>query len=72
METISVSDFKKNVFGLFDEISKSGDKLVVTKRGKPVVMVLPYKNVDLKPIPDKLAGTITFEDDIVSSMENEE
>lgn len=72
METISVSDFKKNVFGLFDEISKSGDKLVVTKRGKPVVMVLPYKNVDLKPIPDKLASTITFEDDIVSSMENEE
>lgn len=52
--TIPVSRFKAQCLGLLDEVAKTGQTIVVTKRGRPVVRVSP-----LEP-PPSLVGSVTF------------
>jgi antitoxin (DNA-binding transcriptional repressor) of toxin-antitoxin stability system len=65
---LSVSEFKKHALRVFEEISRSGGKVVVTKRGKPIAQVSSYQQSSQRPEPNKLSGTLIFEDDIVSPL----
>ena len=49
---IPVSEFKARCLRLVDEINQKGESVVITKRGKPVVVVLP---ADPSP-PQRLRG----------------
>ena len=42
MQTIQASDFKAKCLALMDKIAVSGETLVVTKKGKPIVDMKPY------------------------------
>ncbi len=42
---IAVSKFKAECLGLLEEISQSGEELIVTKRGKPLARVKPARKV---------------------------
>jgi antitoxin (DNA-binding transcriptional repressor) of toxin-antitoxin stability system len=42
--------------------------VVVTKRGKPLVEVIPFRHNDESPAPGKLAAALVFEKDIVSPL----
>ena len=44
--------------------------MVITKRGKPLVRIVPYRGAETKPEPGKLAGYLVFEKDIVSPLGN--
>ena len=69
METVlSVSEFKKHALRMFEEISHSKGQIIITKRGKPIAQVIPYQKSGQKPVPGKLAGTVIFEDGIVSPL----
>lgn len=52
---------------LMDQVARSGQPLIVTRRGKPLVRVLPAGD---RPAEDDYAlhGTITLEKDIVSPI----
>jgi len=52
--TISASRFKAECLGLIDDVASSGEPLTVTKRGKPLVRVLPLEATA------PLAGSVTF------------
>ena len=43
MTTIQASVFKARCLALMDDIARSGESLVITKNGKPVVEMKPYK-----------------------------
>ncbi len=65
--TIKASEFKAKCLQLMDEIANSGDEIVITKYGRPVSKLVPYRRKprDLFGI-DK--GRIKILGDIVSPM----
>jgi prevent-host-death family protein len=42
-ETIAASEFKAKCLKIIDEVAESGRALVVTKKGVPVVRVMPVR-----------------------------
>ena len=40
--TVSKSQFKPRALEFFREIEKTGNPLIITDRGKPVLKILPY------------------------------
>ena len=51
MKTIKASEFKATCLQLMDEVAKTGEAIVITKNGKPISQLVPYRT---KP------KTITF------------
>ena len=45
METISASEFKAKCLHLMDEINKTGKEIIITKNGKPVSILKPYRAI---------------------------
>ena len=43
MQTIQASEFKARCLALMDQVAASGEILVVTKNGKPVAELHPYR-----------------------------
>lgn len=67
--TIGAGDFKAKCLQLLDDVAQTKESLVITKRGKPVARLVPIlAEVDLY---GALAGSVVFEDDIISPLENE-
>jgi prevent-host-death family protein len=44
MRTIEASEFKTRCLQLMDEVTESGEQLVITKSGKPVSLLSPYRD----------------------------
>ncbi len=68
MKTIKASEFKAKCLQLMDDIAKTGEEIVVTKRGKPVVRVSPAKQ---KPVSlyGALKGHIKITGDILGPVD---
>ena len=70
MDTMGISEFKAHALRILDFIAKSHESLIITKRGKPLVKILPctsdINETDSKP--GKLAHTLVFEKDILSPL----
>ena len=43
VRTIKASEFKAKCLQLMDEVAQSGGEIVVTKNGRPVSRVVPYR-----------------------------
>ena len=43
VRTITMSEFKANCLELLDEIDETGAELVITKNGRPVSRLVPYR-----------------------------
>ena len=41
--TMKASEFKAKCLKLMDEVAESGDEIVITKNGKPVANLAPYR-----------------------------
>lgn len=41
--TVSIAEGKKGFSRLIQEASKNKEEIIVTKRGKPVVVIIPYE-----------------------------
>jgi prevent-host-death family protein len=54
MRSIPAARFKAQCLKLLDEVSQTGETIVVTKRGKPVAKVEPVEE------PPSLKGSVTF------------
>jgi prevent-host-death family protein len=49
MKTISAGDFKAHCLKLMDQVAKSHEALIVTKRGVPVVKMVPMEETQADP-----------------------
>jgi prevent-host-death family protein len=68
MKTMAISKFKAYALKILDQVAKSQESIIITKRGKPLAEVVPFRKSDKNPVPGKLADTLVFEKDIVSPL----
>ncbi len=68
MKTMTVSNFKVHALKVIDRVSKTNEKVVITKRGKAVAELIPIHTTDKEAIPGKLSSTLIFENDIVTPL----
>ena len=47
--TIKASEFKAKCLKLMDEVAGSGEEIVITKNGKPVCRLVPYRKAPKAP-----------------------
>lgn len=47
--TIKASEFKARCLKLMDEVAESGNEIVITKNGRPVSRLIPYRNKPKAP-----------------------
>ena len=65
MKTINATEFKAKCLQLLDEVQRTGEELVISKRGKPVARVVA--ETDSKPWL-ALRGTGAYTDDPFASV----
>lgn len=41
--TVSATEFRARCYRLMDEVAETGREIVITKRGKPVARLVPYR-----------------------------
>lgn len=68
MKTIPITEFKAHALEMIDQVSKTREGVVITKRGKPVAQVIAYQESTQKPRPGRLSAYLVFEKDIVSPL----
>jgi len=62
---IAAGEFKSKCLALLDEVSRTGETVIVTKRGKPVAKLTPVEP------PPSLIGSVLYEGDIISPIDVE-
>ena len=69
-ETIKASEFKSKCLQLMDEVNQSGKEIIITKNGKPVSKLVPFRTK-----PNSLYGLhrdqITINGDIIEPLDVE-
>ena len=69
MRTIGAAEFKQHCLSILDDVDEDG--IVITKRGKPVARVLPYRertsNADLIGILKDVLVVVDEDDDLFST-----
>lgn len=68
MKTMAISDFKAHTLQVIREVAKTRESVVVTKRGKPLAEVIPFRDSAETLTPGRLSETLVFETDIVSPI----
>jgi prevent-host-death family protein len=68
MKTMAISEFKAYALKVLNDVAKSQEVIVITKRGKPIAQVVPYRKSVMKPTPGKLADAFVFEKDIITPL----
>ena len=69
MKTMAITDFKSHALQVLGDVAARRERVVVTKRGKPLVEVVPF--TETKPTPGHLSSALVFEKDIVSPLGDE-
>ncbi len=66
-KNVSASHFKTHCLAILDEIAKTGLPLIVTKRGKPIVKLVPFDSSE----PPNLLGSVRYkrEEDLLSPVD---
>jgi prevent-host-death family protein len=68
MKTMAISEFKAHALKALNEVAKSQEAIIITKRGKPLAQVVPYRISAVKATPGKLADAFVFEKDIITPL----
>ena len=68
MKTIAVTEFKARCLSLLEDVARSGQPLVVTKRGKPLARVVPTSDAATIHPQDTLSGTVRIRGDLIAPV----
>ena len=71
MKSMTVTEFKAQALKAIAAVEASREPLVLTRRGKPVVEVQPFRQRDGGAEPGRLRHLLVFENDIVSPLGEE-
>lgn len=68
MERVKASEFKAKCLGLIEEVTRTGTSVVITRNGRPVAMLTPYRKgpASLAGLHD---GSVEISGDIVSPLD---
>jgi len=70
MKTMKAGEFKAKCLKVMDEVSETGDPVLITKHGKPVAQLTPVTQKP-KTLFGALAGEIEIKGDIVAPVDVE-
>lgn len=68
MKTMAISTFKAQALRAVSEVSETKESLRITKRGKPIADVVPYRPKSSSCEPGRLSQFLVHEGDIVSPL----
>ncbi len=68
---ISASDFKSHCSQVIEEVSKRRKPVVITKRGKPVAMLVPVQKKESKTLFGFAQGFVKLHGDILEPIDVE-
>ena len=68
MKTMAISKFKEHALKVLNEVVKSQETIVITKRGKPFAQVVPYRKSVTLSTPGRLSDAFVFEKDIICPL----
>ena len=58
MRTMAAGQFKAKCLAVMDEVQATGETVMVTKRGKPVVRIAPIEESGEKESPEAIFGCL--------------
>jgi prevent-host-death family protein len=68
MRVMKAGEFKAKCLMVMDEVAKSGDSVMITKRGKPIAQLSPVRSKP-KSIVGAMKGRIQILGDIISPID---
>ena len=70
MHSIPAGEFKAKCLGVMEDVHESGQPIIVTKRGVPVVMIIPYTEAEAptKQFFGLFKGSATIQGNIIDSI----
>lgn len=68
---IKVSEFKAKCLAVIDEVERTRQPVVITKRGKPVAELVPHKAKKKQELFGLLKNELFIEGDIISPIDVE-
>lgn len=68
---IKASEFKAKCLALMDEVAETGERIVITKNGKPLVDLVPHRELPKKSPFGVLKGRLFITGDIMSPLDVE-
>ena len=63
--TIAVGEFKAKCLKIMAEVQATRSPVTITKRGKPVAILVPYPEKAPAPLFGRLKGRVTMADDLI-------
>lgn len=67
---VKASEFKAKCLALLDEVERTGDRLVITKKGRAVAELVPHRSPKRSPL-GIWKGRVTIKGDIISPLDIE-
>jgi prevent-host-death family protein len=68
MKSVAISTFKAHCLALLENVARTGEPLLVTKRGKPLARVMSSDNSRSISPQDTLWGTVETVGDIIAPV----
>mgnify|MGYP003394971139 CR=1 FL=1 len=66
MKSVSAAQFKQTCLRLLDEVEQTRESIIVTRRGKPVAQLFPFRAATGEDWGAPLRGSIQVVGDVVS------
>ena len=71
VDTMTVTQFKARALEVLKRVEEEQAEVVLTKRGRPIAQVVPYREPAGSLEPGGLAHLLVFEGDVVSPLGGE-
>jgi len=68
MKSVAITDFKAQCLGLLEDVARTGEPLVITKRGKPLARVVPSGRSEARYLQQSLRGSVTILGDVIEPV----
>lgn len=68
---MKASEFKAKCLAVMDEVAETGENVVVTKNGKPVVELVPHKKKAKRDLIGLFKNDLVIKGDIISPIDVE-
>lgn len=69
MRTVSVTEFKAHCLRLIEEVARTGQRIVLTKRGKKIAVLSPPEAETPHYEPGKFRGTAEIVGDLIAPFD---
>jgi len=68
-KTIPAGEFKAKCLKLMDHVARTGEPLIITKRGKGVAKIVALEPETPEPFFGRMKGSIIYEGDLISPID---